>query len=237
MWSEIKKNGIVAYATNARGKSMHTIPEGTASLAVTRLINMTQWIYDEFMRDATKHPAILQSENPGETEAFVTRNTSRVVSYVNLIYVLEKILAELYRETITKLQIIDPSIVSNGGELKLREVDVVDCFTFRNKVSAHTVYGSPRSEDNTAMEFHSLVALLSSSYNGDGNADSFALGAPSVRLAGEDPSIEIPLISLKELHPKMLQHFEGWTRMLIEPCLVARQKLPIIVGDTEYKAG
>ncbi len=235
MWNEIKKKGIVVYTTNAKGRFVFSIPEGTASLVAMRLINMMQWINDEFMSDSSTHPIVLQSDNFSEREAFVTRNTSRVLSYVNHVCSLEYILVKLYEETTSKLHVIDSSIVSDAAAMTSRKAEVTDCFTFRNKVSAHTAYGSPKREDNLAMEFHSLVALLSSSYNGGGNANSFALGAISVRLAGEEPSTKLPCLGLKDLHPKMLEHIEKWTEMLIDPCETARQKLPVTIGDTEYK--
>jgi len=233
MWSEIKKNGIVAHNKKTQGK--FTIPEGTASLVSTRLINMIQWIYDEFIQDSLIHSDIFKDSLFDEQQDFVTRNTSRILSYVNHVCVLENILVRLYSETISKLQIIDSSVIFNDKELKAREAEIADYFIFRNKVSAHTVYGSPRKTDNSAMEFHSLVTFLNSSYDSTGNADSFALGAVSVRLAGQDPSTKLPCLGLKELHPKMLEHINKWTQMLLDPCIEVRKKIPITISDTEYK--
>jgi len=84
------------------------------------------------------------------------------------------------------------------------------------------------------MEFQSLITLLSTSYGSDGEAGGFALGAVSVRLAEQDPSIKLPLIGLKDLHPRMLEHLNAWEMMLISPCVVARQGLPTTIGVTRY---
>jgi len=194
-----------------------------------------QWIYDEFLQDASTHPDIFQAKDPNEEDAFVTRNTSRTLSYINHVCVLEHILIRLYNESIIKLQKIDSGIILNNEGLLTRESEVSDCFVFRNKVSAHTAYGSPRSEDNSAMEFHSLVTLLSTSYDSTGSANSFALGAVSVSLDGQSPSTKLPCLELKELHPKMLRHIEEWTKMFIDPCVEARKKIPVIIDDIEYK--
>lgn len=199
---------------------------------------MLTWIYDEFIQDSTKHPNIFPPSAGSErlTEDFITRNTSRTVSYVNHVCSLEYVFVRLYRETITKLQAIDPTISIDETALAARKEEVSNCFTFRNKVSAHTAYGFPIKEDNLAMQFHSLVALLSSSYDSSGSADSFALEAPSVTLAGQTPNRELPSIGLKALHQKISQHIELWTKMLLDPCSAARQKLPLTIGDTEYRA-
>lgn len=236
MWNEIKQKGIVTFTTNAQGRLTTTIPEGTAGLTASAVIKMLQWIYDEFIQDAATHPAIFEGIDIDikDRESFIVRNTSRALSYVNHVCSLEHILVRLYGETIAELQVIDNSIVSDTAGLTVREAEVADCFTFRNKVSGHTAYGSPRKEDNSAMEFHSLVTLLSTSYDATGKADSFALGAVSVRLGGQDPSTKLPCLGLKELHPKMLAHIDQWTAMLTTPCVQAREKLPIKIGDTEY---
>lgn len=234
MWEEIKKNGIVTYTTNAHGKFASTIPEGTAALSASRMVQMIQWIYDEFVQDSAGTPDVFASTNFAERDAFVIRNTSRVLSYINHVCALEHILVRLYGETIAKLQVIDPTIASDTTALTARETEVADCFTFRNKVSAHTAYGSPRKEDNSAMEFHSLVTMLSTSYDGSGKADSFALGAVSVRLGGQDPSTKLPCLGLKELHPKITEHIKQWTSMFTTPCAQAQKKVPLTVGDTSY---
>lgn len=235
MWGNIKRNGIVTHTKTSTGKFASTIPEGTASLVSTRLINMIRWIHGEFMKDALTHPQILQNTNINKREAFITRNTSRVCSYVNHVCSLEHILVRLYNETISKLQVLDRNIIIDTAGLKARKVEVANFFTFRNKVSAHTAYGSPLKEDNSAMEFHSLIALLSSSYDRTEKADSFALGAVSVKLAGQDPSTDLPCLGLKELHPKIMAHIEAWEKMLIDPCILAKKKVPTTIGNTDYR--
>lgn len=234
MWKKIKENGIVTRTQNPQGAFSSTIPEGTAALTASQVTKMLEWIYDEFITDSSANPTIFQSASFEAKQAFITRNTSRLLSYVNHVCLLEHILMRLYEETISRLQVVEPTIVINETERSARESEVKGCFIFRNKVSAHTAYGSPRAEDNAAMEFHSLVALLSSSYDETGSGDSFALGAVSVRLSGQDPSTKLPCLGLKDLHPKMLKHIEEWTTMLIEPCQIVRKDLPKTVGDTEY---
>jgi hypothetical protein len=233
MWNEIKKNGIVAHVTDEKGRGVYTIPDGMASLTAERFINMMKWIHEEFMADSTKNPDIFHLSDL-EQQVFIVRNMSRTLSYINHVCSLELILVRLYKETIEKLRIIDNNISSDDVGLEVRKAEIADCFTFRNKVSAHTAYGSPRDEDNIAMEFQSLITLLSTSYGPDGEAGGFALGAVSVRLAEQDPSTKLPLIGLKDLHPRMLEHIKAWEAMLISPCVVVRQGLPTTIGATRY---
>ena len=171
-----------------------------------------------------------------QAEDFITRNTSRTISYVNHVCAFEDILRRLYDETIRALQGLDASIVVDQVALATRKKEMDDCFTFRNKVSAHTAYGVPRPKDNAAMELHSLVALLSSSFDTSRSADSFALGLSSVQLAGQSPSTTLPCIGLKALHPAMVKHVEQWTKMLTEPCAAVRKNLPQVVNGFEYQA-
>jgi len=237
MWDEIKKNGICAYVVNEQGKFAFSIPEGTASLTADRLIRMMEWIYAEFHRDCEDHPDIFSSfsKNFKNTEEFTMRNTSRILSYINLACSLELVLRRIYTETISSLQIIDNTIALNEAFVLVRKTEVKDIFTFRNKVSAHTTYGSPGSTDNAALEFHSLVALLSSSFDVNGGSGSFGIGDVSVNLGNQTPSTKLPRIGLEELFPKMKQHQEEWAKMIIDPCIQARQFLPVTIGDTTYQ--
>lgn len=236
MWGEIKKKGIVAWVTNGEVRGVFTIPDGTVGLTAERFVNMLQWLYDEFIKDASEHIDIFHSKDNEVMQAFIVRNISRALSYVNHVCSLELILVRLYKETIEKLKVIDPQIAMNESAMEARNKEVEDCFIFRNKVSAHTVYGSPRDEDNIAMHFQSLIALLATSYGPDGRADGFALGgAISINLGDQAPSTKLPQIGLKDLHPKMLAHIKSWETMLTDPCMVAREKVPIKIGDTNYK--
>ncbi len=230
MWETIKKNGFVVYMHLNRG--VFSIPEGSSLLTANQLLKMQEWIFEEFIKDCDANRDLLQVDPKDyrKEQDFINRNASRTLSYVNQSCLIEGVLQRSYKDMFGSLRrYVDPSVKYDLFEHEARTAEVADLFDFRNMVSAHTVYGSPKPGDNPSLEFSSLTALLSSSFNGGVN--TFALGAVKTILGGDAPSRTIPTIALGNLHPRMIRHYKSWENMFASPLQSLFPKLPIQKTD------
>lgn len=212
---------------------MLTIPEGSSLLTANKLLEMQEWIFEEFKKDCEANSDLLRaaSRDYGKEQSFINRNASRTLSYVNQACLVEGVLRRAYKDMFRGLQMyVDPSASYDRSEYEARISETSDLFDFRNMVSAHTVYGSPRSGDNSALEFSSLTALLGSSFKSE-ETSTFALGGVQTKLAGDAPSRTIPTIALGDLHPRMVEHYESWEGMFVTPLQSLLPRLPIQKTD------
>ncbi len=233
MFKDIRKNKIVVHIKKPL-KGVFSIPDGDVLFAAENIWEMCRWLYDEFIKDTKQYSdSSVPINNLGEIRAtFAIHNTSRILCYVNHIYCLDGIINKLYQHMINRLQCrISNRILLNEDELRRRKEEIKDIRTFRNKVSAHTSYADSRN-DNISLQLTSLMAIKSHGFQG-GNWDSFRLGVVSEIAGGQPPNIKIPIICLKEIRPKMEEHYKNWTSMFVEKLQEAHQFLPIT--KSEYK--
>ncbi|MEX1014260.1 MAG: hypothetical protein WDZ80_03820 [Candidatus Paceibacterota bacterium] len=208
-----------------------SIPSGDAIMSAEKLWRMLEWIHEEFLEDCR----INQRSNWVRNEKFNERNTSRTISYTIHVCLLEGILRRMYIDMIMSLSHrVNGGITSNQNELGIRREEVQDIYDFRNMVAAHTVYADPRyQDDDIAGELTSLSVLTASGINGD-DLTTFAIGVMQVLANGDHPARTIPRMNIKDLHSRMIAHFEEWVNMFVQKLQEADRHLPI--QNTDFTA-
>ena len=229
-------------AINVKNKirrGIFTIPDGAEIITAYKLFCMLEWIYKEFLKDSEDNKEFFTSDGLGKDpvnwEAFATRNTSRVLSYITQLFVLETILIKTYQHTAGLLKTrIDPTVIMDVEELKKRAQEIEPLEFIRNKVAAHTAFSSPRKDDNLATEFDSLMAILNTSFEPD-KIYSFRIGAGQVVLGGVTAPRKIPEIGLQDIHSTVIEHFQAWEGMFVKILSSVKNKLPIENEEWQIK--
>jgi hypothetical protein len=145
---------------------------------------------------------------PETDREFILRNTSRTLSYVNHIFLLEGIVKREYSEEVLLFRNNGVDVEDAKGKSE-REGEVRSIFQFRHMVAAHTVFSAPRKGDNIAAEVSSIFNLNSSIVD-PGDISSFSIGGTGIALADESPSRGFPRVGIKDSHIAMEKHFKAW---------------------------
>lgn len=234
IWEETKKLGIHIVDNDIGG--LGTIPDGHAMIAANEVQKMVYWIAEEFFNDCKKNPDIwnLEKISVQEQQDFILRNKSRVLSYVTQVCLLEGILQKEYGITVEMLKELVPSVEADDLELQKRKEELKDLKLFRDKVAAHTAFSDPRRDDNSAQQLKSLTDLLSVSFDKTHSADSFGMGYINMIVGGQKANHETKII-LRDIHPKILNHLNEWTKMFSDLFTPIYPSLPLKVGNKEYR--
>ena len=217
------------------GQTVLYRPTPVAMIAANNLWKMICWIHNDFLRDCLQ---TTPERYRGNSE-FSIRNTSRTLSYINHVYLLEGILDREYSRTIQALNYYDQVLVEDSNEITKRSTETKDIVDFRNMVAGHTVFSDPRENkgDTPRLEFESIFNINSHITNPN-DLSNFAIGGMQVRFgefADNDGGRDIPQINIKSLHPEVTTHFLAWNSMLIDKVdeFITKTSLKKI-GDFSY---
>ncbi len=227
MFDEIYNNTLLV-RTEHPIKGIFAIPSSNAFSVLRRLWQMVSWLHDDFILDCNASAGVGFPQD----EDFRLRSTSRTLSYVVQVSTLEKIIERVYRDIFVSIRIYTgQNLIPNDNEISLRYQEFASIKAFRDMVAGHTVYGSPRNNDNLSLELTSLFVLLSSSTNPQGDLTSFTLGSGSVVAGSQTPSRTIPSIGIRNTHQIMTSHYQSWTNMISQTLTQSHSILPIKNAD------
>lgn len=157
-----------------------------------------------------KHPADVSA-----LETFLslkTRFISRTTSYIITVCTVDGILRQSYRHFLRCLNQLGYEAVipdDNGVSLLHQRKEEIKTYLFyRNKVFAHTAFGSPAKDDSRSLQYSSL-------YYFSGNLvyvkdECFALGGGSVIIDKEESP---PELSIVYGYPNLTLHYSLWEHM------------------------
>ncbi len=187
---------------------------------------MIEWEYDSFLEDCSDfgpYPDITDdidayARTRQPLADFEIRAKARTINYINLSYLLEGIARQLYTSTIRKCNRIFPLPFAKPlDELKQRENEMEILKKFRDKLSAHTAYAAPRTDDSLGQQISSLLHIGGGGAFINKELSSFHIGHFQVNTT-EDKEKSFFLensIGIYEQHQKNLAHFAQWKRMFI----------------------
>ena len=188
-----------------------------AVLMGTRVLN---YIYAEEKQDykQSEYPRMKPGTNSFNFEAFDklrVRFISRVTSYIITVCTIEGILKQSYKHFIKCLNqmgynVLTP-IACERTLLDQRKAEIDNYSFYRNKVFAHTTFGSPIKDDSYSLQYSSLAYF-------SGNLiylkDKYlALGGGSLIVDKEENP---PELSIVEGHPNLRKHYLLWEHMFTD---------------------
>ncbi len=213
---ELQTYGLTVWKEEPR-RGVFCIPNSPAFLAAEQVWHMLGWIHASFMRDSRGRTFDL-AERWSNHDGFVIRSKSRTLSYVTQVCLLEGIVKRMYVETVEAIQRwANSDIREDSVAVSERKREVTLAMEFRNMVAAHTVYGSPRDDDNRSLVSTSLHHLLGFSLPVETlSAAEMTLGGGAyVSVGGETPSRAIPPVNVGRLHGQMKDHYRAWSAMFV----------------------
>lgn len=217
----IKKQGFVCKLVKANALTF--IPNGTALSVTEELWKMCQWIYKEF---------VSEFDNLDSHVVFRRRNISRTISYVVHISLLEGVIQRMYKDMFIELNRYSKNnFIIDKYALKERESEMSAVILFRNKVAAHTAYGSPRGE-NLSAQFWILSKFISCGWNNANPLESFELGhLGSLETQKQAPSTMIPSLNIYMLEKYMQIHYANWVKMFVSELNKFDKEVPYMSND------
>ena len=211
------------------------IPNSEILSAARTVWDMCNWLYEEFIDDCKKI-TFPEGGMPFVDGAMLTfnsdwlkRNTSRSISYAGHICLLEGILVRLYRDSCNQINTYlgPPNIKIDHKSLDERKKETNAIRVFRNKVAAHTIYESPKGDDNISDELSSLMIFNSFGWSGR-DSESFNLGSVA-RVVGEvKPNHDKFKFCLRDSHIEMITHVDKWEKMFSDLLTEAEKALPVV---------
>jgi hypothetical protein len=179
-------------------------------------------IYYNCQDDLEKSQHLLQSPPPppdmGEFSRFQRREIWRIGSFIVFALNLERTLVRRYKELLDFVEKLDPDadvVTLSNALLQRRKEEVKEYKYHRDKVFAHTAYGSPRDEDNLSMQATSLAYL--EAIMGGITPDGIRFGAASVVVGGQDPP-QFKSFTFPEMVADFSRHFLEWREMFSDLC-------------------
>lgn len=158
---------------------------------------------------------------PADVSAFekhkrlITRFMSRITSYIITICTIDGILERSYTQFLSCLEQMGYShmIPDNRGKelLGRRKEEINDYLFYRNKVFAHTAFGSPKNCDSRSLRYSSL-------YYFSGNLlylkdEYLALGGGSIIVDKEEIT---PEVSIVDGYHDLMGHYSLWEDMFTD---------------------
>lgn len=220
MFESVQKSSISIILSGYKNKSFDAPPLNALNTA-NFVWDMCLWIFNEFIKDVKK------TKNHLLNQRFLTRNTSRIISYCIHVCLLEGILEKLYLQTVEMVKIyIDDNISKDEIALKERKEEIKVIKKFRNKVAAHTVYSKPEAEnDNISDELASISALTSWGFSNN-DIFTFSIGGMVEVHPDVKPKHNYSM-GLSYWQPKLEEHFQEWEKMFLNLLDQAEKSLPI----------
>jgi hypothetical protein len=229
MFKNLLRRSKHIYFTKTKG--VITIPEGTAIQSAKKIWDMIEWIYAEFVSDCKNTKKIDLKNNPFGNNNFQTRNTSRTISYVIHICLLDGIIHKVYKDFVRdyKKYINNKKIKNNKIIPKKLSNEIKKIKEFRHMVAAHTIYSSPdfQKGDNTSSMLTSLLPFSSYGLDIDGSINSFFVGGgPSIIVGNDAGHRDIPQISIYKSFPLIKKYFISKESNFLK-LLIGRRKIYI----------
>lgn len=227
MFEKILKKSKSMYFQEMKGVKM--IPEGYAIRSAKKIWDMIEWIREEFVLDCKNTKKKDLKDEIFHKNNFQTRNTSRTISYVIYVCLLDGIINKAYEDFVRdyKKYVKNKSIKNNKKIPKKLSDEIKKIREFRNMVAAHTVYSSPDPErgDNKSLELTSLLPFSSGNFNSNGKTSSFFVGGGmSIIVDSETGHRKIPKISIYESFPNIKKYFKH-KELLFLDLLKGRKKI------------
>lgn len=137
----------------------------------------------------------------------------RMISYINLVYVLEGLVRRTYMNSLEFLGSFTEGIpeLDRDKFLRAREQEIEKFRNWRNKVFAHTSFSDPRG-DNLSLQ-HTSVLLFGNAFSVYKN--HFHLGGIAKSFLDAQPNIVLPDICIMCDHESMARHFGEWEKALM----------------------
>lgn len=213
---------------------VYSIPGDTALIAAENIWKMSCWIHEEFIRECRTitREQFNQPENFERTQEFAMHSASRIISYVNHIYLMEGIINRAYNDTCSFLRkYINKTVIPDDVELIKRNLEIKSLKEFRHMVAAHTVYAKPSKKDDYTTEVNSLLPFSSYGFPLDRGPCEISFSVTQMSVGGEKSKRTIPRIALHPLHQKIGAHLGEWCKMFNLKLEDATPYLPIETAD------
>jgi len=145
--------------------------------------------------------------------------TVRTMAYTILLCTIEKDIKRQYLElqkNIKQLHCTDilPLKTDQYQLLKSRDEEIEEFKNWRNKIFAHTAYGSSK-KDNISTQLNSVKYLYGTIGPAIGEK-SFYLGGNQACLMVGKKLPKLPKIDIIESHIKIKKHFTEWEKMFVD---------------------
>lgn len=192
-------------------KGVLIVPEYSAIWSAKKIWDMIEWIREEFVLDCKNTKKKDLKDKIFSKNNFQTRNTSRIISYIMHVYLLDGIINKAYEDFIRdyKKYIKNKKIKNNKKIPEKLSDEIKKIREFRHMVAAHTVYSSPKQGDNKSLKLTSLLPFSSSGFSSNGKISSFFVGGGmSVVVGNEVGHRKVPKISIHKSFPVIKKYFK-----------------------------
>lgn len=137
----------------------------------------------------------------------------RMISYINLVYVLEGLVRRTYMNSLEFLGFFAEGIpeLDKDKFLCARKQEIEKFRHWRNKVFAHTSFSDPRGDDLSLQ--HTSVLLFGNAFSVYKN--HFHLGGIAKSFLGARPNLVLPDICIMCDHELVTGHFWEWEKALM----------------------
>ena len=204
---------ITQWTTYANGKrGVVTIPRDLD--AIDQIICIIEEIENAHQVDVA-NASILRDANVGSSAFSRLKNREiwRIGSYIVFLTNLNGVIKESYRQTAQLLHVLlgggTRYDLRSDTEVQARADELANVTTLRNKVFAHTAFGSPRPEDTASDRATSLAMLGGSGISW--SAAGFRIGSAQV-IVGGAPTV-FKGVSFVELAGIVRPFLDAWWSM------------------------
>lgn len=196
-------------------KSEIEVPNSQILQPITQIWEMALWIISSFEEDCTSTKIFDEEGNiiwNEEFRRFCLRNTSRTMSYIDHVTIIEKLLNTAVREITKGLgkSLTDEIKKFIEDNLKAKAQEFKRIKKHRDKVSGHPSYISPKNGD-TRADMEASLDCWGGAWGFTGNdAKSFRIGGLLPIIDGVEANKDHYDICLYAMHQFMKHHFEDW---------------------------